>query len=266
MVMSLVLEDKTKVLRRCYFDVQNRVGVGRDEEDYHMAVEHWLKENQVPFTSKQPHSLLLYGHVAHKLFPDIVAWNEITAELKSIPRSPGQAEFVQLFDYLKCRGDRLGLLVNMGLDRVHVKRIVYDPRPTHLEEDWKYWSGSIDGSAREVGVRVREVLRAAYNEHSTGYGDEVLRKLILFALSYQRLSVVEAPVARSYYGDIELRESALDCLVVEDVILLTYSALFDNNDFNMNRGRSYLKALDLHWGIAANFGKTRAQLTGLRRI
>ena len=44
----------------------------------------------------------------------------------------------------------------------------------------------------------------------------------------------------------ELRESAHDCLVVENVILLTYTALFDNNDFNMNRGRSYLKALDLH--------------------
>ncbi len=70
-------------------------------------------------------------------------------------------------------------------------------------------------------------------------------------------------MAKSYYGDIELRESALDCLWVENVILLTYSALFDNNQFNMNRGRSYMKALGLHWGIAANFGKSQAQLTGL---
>ena len=264
--MRLVLADKTKVLRRCFFDVQNHVGVGRDEEDYHQAVKLWLKENQVPFTSKQPHSLLLYGQVAHKLFPDIVAWNEITVELKSIRRNPARTEFVQLFDYLKCRGDRLGLLVNMGLDRVHVERIVYDPPPTHLEEDWRYWSGRIEDPAREVGIRVREALRAVYSEHSTGYGDEVLRKLTLFALGYQNLSVVESPVASSYYGDIELRDSALDCLVVEDVILLTYTALFDNNDFNMNRGRSYLKALDLHWGIAANFGKLQAQLTGLRRI
>lgn len=236
--------------RRCCVAVfstfKNRVGVGRDEEDYHQAVKLWLKHNQVPFTSKQPHSLLLHGQVAHKLFPDVVAWNEITLELKCIPRSPGPTEFVQLFDHLKCRGDRLGLLVNMGLDRVHVKRIVYDPPSTHLEEDWSYWSGGIGGSAREVGIRVREALRTVYKEHATGYGDEVVRKLILFTLGHHNLSVVESPVATSCYGNIELSESALDCLVVEDVTLLTYTAFFDNNNFNMNRGRSYLKALDLH--------------------
>ena len=77
--------------------------------------------------------------------------------------------------------------------------------------------------------------------------------------------MVESPVAAAYYGGLELRQSALDCLLVEGVILLTYTALFDDNNFNLNRGWSYLKALDLYWGIAANFGKSQAQLTGLRR-
>ena len=36
-------------------------------------------------------------------------------------------------------------------------------------------------------------------------------------------------------------------------------------DFNTNRGRSYLKAVDQYWGIAANFGNSQAQLNGLRR-
>jgi len=48
--------------------------------------------------------------------------------------------------------------------------------------------------------------------------------------------------------------SPLNCLVIEYCILLTFTALFDNNQFNVNRGKSYLKALDLNWGIAANFG------------
>ena len=30
--MAIVLEDKTHRLRRCFFDVQNEVGLGRDEE------------------------------------------------------------------------------------------------------------------------------------------------------------------------------------------------------------------------------------------
>lgn len=264
--MALILEDKTKVLRRGFFDVQNEVGVGRDEEDYHQAMKLWLDENRVPYSSKSPHPLMLYGQIAHRLFPDFVAWDRITIEMKAIPRNPTAAEFVQLFDYLKCRGDSLGLLVNMGLDRVHVDRIVHEERSTDLEEDWSYWSGHIDGRAREVGVLVREALCDVYREHTTGYGDEVTRKLTVFSLAHHGLTVVESPVAKAVYGDVVLRESPLDCLLVENCIVLTFSALFDNNDFNMNRGRSYLKALNMHWGIAANFGKACAQLTGLRRI
>ena len=68
--------------------------------------------------------------------------------------------------------------------------------------------------------------------------------------------------ARIYHG-IQVRESPLDCLVIEDCIVLTFTALFDNNEFNINRGKSYLKALGRDWGIAANFGKTKAEFTGI---
>jgi len=55
----------------------------------------------------------------------------------------------------------------------------------------------------------------------------------------------------------------LDCIVIEDCILLTFTALFDNNEFNINRGKSYPKALGLGWGIAANFGKTKVEFSGI---
>ena len=85
-------------------------------------------------------------------------------------------------------------------------------------------------------------------------------------LRHHGVSIVESPVAAACYGEVKLRESPLDCLLVEDCIVLTFTALFDNNSFNMNRGRSYLKALGMRWGIAANFGKTEAQFNGLRHV
>jgi hypothetical protein len=103
-------------------------------------------------------------------------------------------------------------------------------------------------------------LRTIYQEHATGYGEEVTEKLILFALHTYHLNVMLRPVCRSQFHGVQLRESPLDCLVIEDCILLTFTALFDNNEFNINRGRSYPKALGLNWGIAANFGKTKAEL------
>lgn len=84
--------------------------------------------------------------------------------------------------------------------------------------------------------------------------------------SHHGLTIIESPVAKAIYGDVVLRESPLDCLLIENSIVLIYTALFDNNDFNMNRSRSCLKALNMHWGVAANFGKSEAQFTGVRRL
>ena len=88
--MGLILAEKTEVLRCGFFDVQNRVGLGRDEEDYHQAMKVWLSDNDIPFRSKYPHPLMLYGQVAHTLIPDVVAWDEITIELKAVGGVPIQ--------------------------------------------------------------------------------------------------------------------------------------------------------------------------------
>ena len=259
--MALIYEDKTGILRRALFDVQNEVGLGRGEEDYHQACRIWLEE--IPISSKAPHPLTLYGHVADVLYPDFVAWDCITVELKSIPRAIGQSEVVQLFNYLKCRNDRVGLLANLGLTRVQIERFVYKPAETKLVEDWRFWEGHIDGRDRDIGLSVREALRDIYAAHSTGYGQVVVKELLLFALRWRRHHVVESPIAASRFRGIELRKSPLDCLLVDDRIVVAFTALFDDNNFNINRGRSFLKALNLSWGIAANFGKTQAEITGL---
>ncbi|MBI2478674.1 MAG: GxxExxY protein, partial [Planctomycetia bacterium] len=192
--MTLEYEDQTRLLRRCFFDVQNEVGLGRQEEGYHQACVICFQQHGVPFRSKPPHHLMIAGQVAHTLFPDFVAWDSISVELKAVPRRLNEREFVQLFDYLKVRNDRLGLLVNMGLDRVHVERVLYERPEYQCKEDWQYWKGLISGRDREVGVEVRDALRTIYDAHQTGYGEEVTRELILFELRRRRLSHTIAPV------------------------------------------------------------------------
>ena len=262
--MSLIYEEETMLLRRCFFDVQNEVGLGRQEQGYHQASVDWLAQNGVPFRSKPPHHLLLGGQIAHTLLPDLVAWDAITVEIKAVPRKLGTTEFVQLFDYLKCRRDQLGLLVNMGLDRVHVERIIYEQPEYQRQEHWQYWTGHITGREREVGAEVRAALQAIYDDHQTGYGDEVTRKLIAFELQRRRLAHVVAPISKAFFRGHEVDESPLDCFLIEGCVVLVYTALFDRNEFNISRGLSYMKALRVAWGIAANFGKRVAEFTGLR--
>ena len=260
----MLYEDKTRNLLRCFFDVQNEVGLGRREEAYQRACELWLEENGVPYRSKPSHALHLGGEVAHTLFPDIVAWDCITIELKAVPRELQDTEYVQIFDYLKCRGDRLGLLVNMGLDRVRHERLVFDPPEYQLQENWDYWADRIDGRDRELGVEVRDALCSIFDQHGAGYGSEVVEKLILAELKRRGLPFMRSPVSKAYFRGVEVDESRLDCLVIDGRMLLTFTALLDGNAFSINRGTSFLGALGLQWGVAANFGKKSAEFSGLR--
>jgi len=263
--MSLIYEEQMELLRRCFFDVQNEVGLGRQEEAYHQACKLWLEEHEIPHASKPPLRLMLDGDEAYALHPDFVVWDSITVELKAVPRKLNQGEFVQLFDYLKFRGDRLGLLVNMGLDRVQVERVASDLPKTTLDEDRNYWTGKNAGMDRDLGISVRDALRSIYNSHGTGYGDEVMRRLVICAFAVRKLRFHESPISTAYYHEVEVGESPLNCTIVEGRILLTFTVLFDTNQFAINRGLSYLPALGLEWGIAADFGKRAAQFTGLHR-
>jgi GxxExxY protein len=260
----MLYEKETYRLRSGLFEVHNEVGVGRSEEAYHQALKLWLQGEDIPFTSKAPHPLLWQGATAIELKPDFVAWDKIVLELKAIPRQFHDEERVQIYDYLKRRNDRLGLMVNMGLDRVHVERIIWDSPPIRVEEKWDYWRDSIQGEPREVGLAVRDLLKEIYAEHGTGYGKEVTTRLIHFALEHSGLSYVVSPICPATYHAREVHRAEADCWIIEDKLLLVFSALFDTNDFNVRRGLSYMKSLNLRWGIAANFGKRVFHITGLR--
>lgn len=262
--MAMLHEDKTETLMRCFFEVQNEVGLGKQERAYQRGCEAWLKENGVPFASQPPHHLRLGGRIAHTLYPDLVVWDMITVELKAVAREFQDTDFVQLFDYLKCRNDRLGLLVNMGLDRVVSERRIYDRPEYEIEEDWETWANCIAGRDREVGIEVRQGLRAIFDAHGTGYGSEALENLIRFELGSRGLKLTVSPSAKAYYKGVVVDEAPLDCLLIEDRLVLASTALFDGNTFNFNRGRSFLRALNCEWGVAANFGKKKAQFTGYR--
>ena len=128
----LIYEDETALLRKGLFDVQNEVGIGHREECYHKAMTIWLRKQGIPYTTKMALPLLLDNAPACTLYPDLTAWGKITLELKAVQRNLNPSEHVQIFNYLKAQDHKLGLLVNMGLDRVFVKRVVYEN--THSDQ------------------------------------------------------------------------------------------------------------------------------------
>ncbi|KAA1260284.1 hypothetical protein LF1_28230 [Rubripirellula obstinata] len=263
--MALVMEKQSHLLRRCFFDVQNEVGIGRVEEPYHQAILQWAANTDMPIHSKPPHWLTLGGQQVYCMFPDLVAWDAITIELKSVARQFHPSEFAQLIDYLKFRGDRLGLLVNMGLGRVLVERVAYSAGSPQLLQDWSSWKGKITGREQSTGRRLRAALQMIYREHTTGYSKRVMDHLLPAAISAMGLRFTQAPLAKNSYQTTQLNPCKLDCLVIENQILITYTSLFDDNHFNVDRARSFMHALNIPWGIAVNFGKTKAEFIALAK-
>ncbi|MCA1808651.1 MAG: GxxExxY protein [Lentisphaerae bacterium] len=259
----LIYEDETALLRKGLFDVQNEVGLGHREECYHKAMTIWLKQQEIPYTTKTALPLLLDNDPACTLYPDLTVWGKITLELKAVQRNLRPTEHVQIFNYIKAQDHKLGLLVNMGLDRVFVKRVVHEKTPSEWKEDWTYWNGAETESVRETGKHIRSTIHKIYDQHQCGYGLEVIEKLLTLALKQQQLSFVRCPVTTSSFQGNPLGETALDCLIIEDHLLLVFTALFDDNKFNISRGLSFMKALNVPWGIAVNFGKKTVQLNGL---
>lgn len=259
----MIYEDKTALIRRGLFDVQNEVGLGRNEASYHRAFCSWLAEHAIPHASKQPHPIKLYEKTAHMLYPDIVVWDAITIELKALPRRLRAEDWVQIINYLKCRGDKLGLLVNMGLDRVYVERIVYDRPACEMSENWEAWGKETPAIIRDIGRAVQNLLSDIYLEHQTGFGSEIVEELLICGLREKGLSFIMNPHGPAVFRGEALGLSPLACMVVEKTLLITYTALFDDNDFNIRRGLSFIEALGLNWGLAINFGKHKLEVNGL---
>lgn len=260
---AMLYRDKTEILLRGLFAIHNEVGLGRSEEIYHEAFCHWLRDANIPFASKQAHHLMLEGEIVHTLFPDIVAWDSITIKLKALPRKLRDEDKVQVFNYLKRRGDRLGLLVNMGLDRVHVERFIFDAPLAQRMEQWDSWAGTIPDATRSTGLALRHALLSIEQVHGTGYGSEVVEKLLTSSLRKAGLRFITKPYGASRYRNNAIGCSPFDCWIIDDQMLFVFTALFDTNDFNIHRGRSFMRSLGIPFGVAVNFGKQYLQIHAL---
>ena len=59
--MRLLHEKLTYKLLGCFYDVQNAVGIGYDEESYHLVLEERLKIADLIFQSKVENTLYIEG-------------------------------------------------------------------------------------------------------------------------------------------------------------------------------------------------------------
>ena len=233
------------------FKVQNEVGIGRPEEVYHQAFKIWLSQNDILFQSKPPYPLHYKGELVHKLYPDLIIEDKIIIELKAKPRELLAGDWVQIMNYLKCCNAKLGLLVNMGLDRVYIQRIVREHVNCAVESNWH----AIAGMGYSTLNKVQEILETIFKECQSGYGREIVDKFLLCAFQKEEVSVHRNPLIETSFMGNNFGPVPVECLILDSKVVFCHTALFENHFFSRSRALAFMKDMNLPYGLAVNFGK-----------
>jgi len=115
-------QELTEQVIGCSYRVHNELGAGFLEKVYQNALAVELRESGICFEQEYPLSVHYHGHLVGEYVPDFIVDGKVIVGLKAISDLSPPHE-VQLVNYLKATGLRVGLLINFGKS-VAVKRRV----------------------------------------------------------------------------------------------------------------------------------------------
>lgn len=124
----LLYEDLTYKIRRAVFDVYNTLGYGHKENVYQKALAKELKDLKINYEQEKSLPVKYKQEKVGNYRPDFIVDNKVIIEIKAANFTPKDA-VKQLTYYLKGTGYKLGLLVNFGMPRLYIKRVIWTPNP-----------------------------------------------------------------------------------------------------------------------------------------
>ena len=116
-------EELTAKIIGCAYHVYNEMGFGYLESVYEKCLLIALRKVGLRAEAQKPITVYYEGEIVGEFFADILVEDLIIVELKSV-RQLAKAHEAQLVNYLVATGKDVGLLLNLGEEKVEVKRKV----------------------------------------------------------------------------------------------------------------------------------------------
>ncbi len=110
---NYLYSDLTEKILQCVHDIHKKLGYGFMEKVYENALTIVLQKAGLMAIQQAPISVMFEGHVVGEYIADILVDNKVVIELKAVAELSSIHE-VQLVNYLKASGLRVGLLINFG--------------------------------------------------------------------------------------------------------------------------------------------------------
>jgi GxxExxY protein len=106
----------------CAYDVYNQLGFGFMEKIYENAMMIKLPQKGLEVVQQAPINVYFEDKLVGEYFADILVSNKIILEFKAVS-TLSKAHEVQLVNYLKATGIKVGLLINFGEKLKIVRRV-----------------------------------------------------------------------------------------------------------------------------------------------
>ena len=119
---NLLYSDLTDKIIACAYDVYNQLGFGFSEKVYENAMMIKLSQKGVKAVQQAPANVFFEGRLVGEYYIDIFAEEKVIVELKAVSEL-SKAHEVQLVNYLKATGVKVGLLINFGEKLKIVRRV-----------------------------------------------------------------------------------------------------------------------------------------------
>lgn len=106
-------------------DVHKFLGPGFLEIVYKDALELELFHRRINF-EREKEFIIYYKEkiLKHRYFADFVILDQVILEVKA-KSGFSEEDYAQTINYLKCSGCKVGLILNFGLSKLGIKRVVY---------------------------------------------------------------------------------------------------------------------------------------------
>ena len=264
--MKMEIDRLTYLVNGKAMRVHREIGPGLDEIVYHERFCELLSAAGIEHQFKPRGQLVHRGTAADVFEADIIIPDLLCLECKAF-----RGEFVpdhecQIICYQKFWRIRTGLLLNFGRQSLAIKRMLFDePQRRVITAQDLLGSAPPDIVDQPLAWTLGGALSRLYATYSLGYRATTYRGLILAELSAEQIPcssdvVAQVPCSRG------VREVRLDCLVIDQQCALMILALQDQVTASDRAVlQTYLKYLDLPWGLAVDFGKHELQVRFVRR-
>ena len=246
----------------CAFEAFKTVGPGFREIIYHKIFHQNLLKSGFSAKYKEVFELDYHGNKVAEFEVDEIVEDKVVLELKSIQTEFLPGNYAQILNYMQISNINIGLLINFGVHKAIVKRVIYESQRIPNAENWD--KRFFDDLPNMLIQNIIASLKKIDNEIQPGYPKEVYQNALKIEFQQRNIFYNDEIAFELDIDNIKFTKIQIDFWEIEKHFLL--GVLAGNEKpriYELARMRNYLIKLNLTHGIIAYWSNKNFQLHGI---